>query len=280
MENTVEQDQEHEVYGGDIPEMDTDFEMSRDDETTVGCTPEIDCLDWFSDPEAIPLENDNNPRVLPILHYNDKHGFASMTYSKNSLFMAWIFHFKSKSFMTMSIRSQGEASIKRAMIVERNDWLQAHQAGDSKEKHIRYRDFIKKELFVFSNQISIPSVVDGLNLGQRKILFCAFKKPIIEAIQVSEFSFYVSVHSAYHHRNARLVDTILGMAHSYVGCNNINLLQLPGQFGTRLLGGKDHLSARCILTQLSPITRYIFHKADERLLNYLNDSGQSIEPAW
>nr|GEV51210.1 polyadenylate-binding protein 2-like [Tanacetum cinerariifolium] len=63
MENTVEQDQEHEVYGGDIPEMDTDFEMSRDDETTVGCTPEIDCLDWFSDPEDL---EDMNKRLKEI----------------------------------------------------------------------------------------------------------------------------------------------------------------------------------------------------------------------
>ncbi|GKD13801.1 DNA topoisomerase 2, partial [Tanacetum coccineum] len=45
-------------------------------------------------------------------------------------------------------------------------------------------------------------------------------------------------------------------------------------------GGKDHASGRYLFiffTQLSPITRYIFHKADELLLNYLNDNGQSQE---
>nr|GEZ54613.1 polyadenylate-binding protein 2-like [Tanacetum cinerariifolium] len=35
MDNIVEQDQEHEVYGEDIPEMDTDFEMSRDESEDV-----------------------------------------------------------------------------------------------------------------------------------------------------------------------------------------------------------------------------------------------------
>ncbi|GKC66952.1 DNA topoisomerase 2, partial [Tanacetum coccineum] len=45
-------------------------------------------------------------------------------------------------------------------------------------------------------------------------------------------------------------------------------------------GGKDHASGRYLFiffTQHSPITRYIFHKADELLLNYLNDNGQSQE---
>nr|GEX28460.1 DNA topoisomerase 2 isoform X2 [Tanacetum cinerariifolium] len=166
-----------------------------------------------------------------------------------------------------------EIAFDNMKIGEKKNWLRAHQAGGSNEKRIRYRDFINKELFVFSNQISIPSIVDGLNLRKRNILLCAFMKPIIEEIQVSEFSGYVSVHSAYHHGNASLVDTIINMAQNYVGSNNINLLQPNGNFGTRLMGGKDHSSARYLFTQLSPITRYIFQKTDEHLLNYLNDNG-------
>ncbi|GJX52322.1 DNA topoisomerase 2 [Tanacetum coccineum] len=139
---------------------------------------------------------------------------------------------------------------------------------DSKEKHIQYRDFINKELILFSMadlQRSIPSMVDGLKPGQRKILFCAFKKPIIQEIKVAQFSGYVSEHSAYHHGEASLVGTIIGMAQIYVGSNNINLLQPNGQFGTHQMGGKDHASGK---------------DHDELLLNYLNDDGQSIEPAW
>ena len=50
-----------------------------------------------------------------------------------------------------------------------------------------------------------------------------------------------------------------------------------------LHGGKDHdASGRYIFTQLSPITRYLFDKDkdDEPIPHYLNDYGQSIEPAW
>ncbi|AGE49238.1 DNA topoisomerase II [Acanthocystis turfacea Chlorella virus Br0604L] len=70
------------------------------------------------------------------------------------------------------------------------------------------------------------------------------------------------------------------MAQDYVGSNNINLLLPRGQFGSRLHGGKDSASARYIFTQLSPNTRDIFHKADERLLNYLEDDGDRIEPEY
>nr|XP_043611251.1 DNA topoisomerase 2 [Erigeron canadensis] len=179
-----------------------------------------------------------------------------------------------------------ELAFSKKKIEARKNWLRALQAGtyfDSKEKHIPYRDFINKELILFSMadlQRSIPSMVDGLKPGQRKILFCAFKKPIFQEVKVAQFSGYVSEHSAYHHGEQSLVSTIIGMAQNFVGSNNINLLYPSGQFGTRQMGGKDHASGRYIYTRLSPITRHLFHKADELLLNYLNEDGQSIEPTW
>jgi DNA topoisomerase-2 len=45
-------------------------------------------------------------------------------------------------------------------------------------------------------------------------------------------------------------------------------------------GGKDAASPRYIFTKLSHITRSIFPKDDDILLNYLNEDGQSIEPTW
>ncbi|XP_028064028.1 DNA topoisomerase 2-like [Camellia sinensis] len=125
---------------------------------------------------------------------------------------------------------------------------------------------------------SIPSMVDGLKPGQRKILFCSFKRNFVKEAKVAQFSGYVSEHSAYHHGEQSLASTIIGMAQDYVGSNNLNLLQPNGQFGTRHQGGKDHASARYIYTRLSPITRFMFPKDDDILLDYLNEDGQSIEP--
>ncbi|KAK4372152.1 hypothetical protein RND71_007536 [Anisodus tanguticus] len=118
---------------------------------------------------------------------------------------------------------------------------------DQKEKYISYTEFVNKELILFSMadlQRSIPSMPDGLKPGQRKILFCAFKRNFVKEAKVSQFSGYVSEHSAYHHGEQSLSSTIIGMAQDYVGSNNVNLLQPNGQFGTRNMGGKDHASSR------------------------------------
>ena len=64
------------------------------------------------------------------------------------------------------------------------------------------------------------------------------------------------------------------------GSNNVNLLFPSGQFGTRLMGGKDAASPRYVFTRLEKITRAIFHPHDDPLLTYLQDDGQSIEPEW
>lgn len=53
-----------------------------------------------------------------------------------------------------------------------------------------------------------------------------------------------------------------------------------GQFGTRLQGGKDSASARYIFTRMTKLTRHLFNAFDDRLLNYLNEEGQQIEPEW
>jgi len=68
------------------------------------------------------------------------------------------------------------------------------------------------------------------------------------------------------------------MAQNFVGANNVNLLVPSGQFGTRLMGGKDAASARYVFTRLEDITRYLFHPDDDPVLKYLEEDGQSIEP--
>ncbi|KAL3537453.1 hypothetical protein ACH5RR_000819 [Cinchona calisaya] len=179
-----------------------------------------------------------------------------------------------------------ELAFSKKKIEARKNWLRQFEPGtylDQKEKLIKYSDFVNKELILFSMadlQRSIPSMVDGLKPGQRKILFCSFKRNFIKEAKVAQFSGYVSEHSAYHHGEQSLASTIIGMAQDFLGSNNINVLQPNGQFGTRNQGGKDHASARYIYTRLSPITRSLFPKDDDGLLDYLNEDGQTIEPTW
>jgi DNA topoisomerase-2 len=147
----------------------------------------------------------------------------------------------------------------------------------------RYRDFVNKELVLFSvadNQRSIPSVVDGLKPSQRKVLFACFKRKLRKEIKVAQLAGYISEHAAYHHGEMSLTGTIVGMAQDFVGSNNVNLLTPAGQFGTRIMGGKDAASSRYIFTKLEAVARKVFHPDDDAVLDYLEDDGQSIEPAY
>ena len=169
---------------------------------------------------------------------------------------------------------------------DRKEWINGYEDGvcvDHRVKTLSYSDFINKELVQFSKydvMRSIPSVVDGLKPGQRKVLFCAFKRNLKSDIKVAQFIGYVSEQSAYHHGEQSLESTIVGMAQDFVGSNNLNLLYPSGQFGTRLQGGKDAASGRYIYTRLCGITRKIFSLHDDALLATQTEEGQKIEPKW
>ena len=169
---------------------------------------------------------------------------------------------------------------------KRKEWLTTYTPEmyvDHTVKTLRYKDFVNKELIQFSIadcQRSIPCLCDGLKPGQRKILFSCFKRKLKGEIKVAQLSGYVAEHSAYHHGEVSLHQTIVNMAQNFVGSNNVNVLLPIGQFGSRILGGKDAASPRYIFTSLSGVTRYLFHEDDDPLLNYLEEEGQSIEPNY
>jgi DNA topoisomerase II len=169
---------------------------------------------------------------------------------------------------------------------DRKEWLKNYNRKDYLNTdigQITYSDFINKEFIHFSKydcDRSIPNVMDGLKISLRKILYSAFKKNLTKEIKVAQFSGYVSEHSGYHHGEASLNAAIVGMAQDYVGSNNINLLMPNGQFGTRLVGGKDSASERYIFTELNKITRMIYNPLDDNILNYLDDDGTFVEPLY
>ena len=183
-------------------------------------------------------------------------------------------------------------------IDQRKDWLTKHMDEckhrklvglperylyTKTTKEVSYADFVNLELVLFSNTDnirSIPSMVDGLKPGQRKVMFTCMKRNDKREVKVAQLAGSVAEMSAYHHGEVSLCGTIVNLAQNYVGSNNINLLMPNGQFGTRLSGGKDSASPRYIFTMLSPLARLIFHPHDEPLLNFLDEDNQRIEPEW
>ena len=171
----------------------------------------------------------------------------------------------------------------------RKVWLRNYNKDrilSNDQKAVPIPDFIHKEMIHFSNDDinrSIPSLVDGLKPSTRKILHGAILRKLNSAkdeIKVAQLSGFVSDKTCYHHGEASLNGAIIGMAQNFVGSNNINLLYPAGQYGSRLVGGKDFASPRYIFTYLAELTRLIFRPEDDDILNYLDDDGILVEPEW
>lgn len=114
---------------------------------------------------------------------------------------------------------------------KRKEWLTTYDPVTTFVDHsldvLRYKDFVNKELILFSVADcvrSIPSVCDGLKPGQRKIMFSCFKRKLRGEVKVAQLVGYVAEHSAYHHGEVSLQSTIVSLAQNFVGSNNINLL--------------------------------------------------------
>lgn len=178
-----------------------------------------------------------------------------------------------------------ELAFNKKLSDQRKDWLATYDptkslvVGDSRK--VAFSRFVNEELIHFSNSDnirSLPHLLDGLKPSQRKILFGCFKRNLHSEIKVAQLAGYVSEHSAYHHGEASLTQAITAMGQVFVGANNINLLNPIGQFGSRLLGGKDAASPRYIHTQLETIVEAVFKKEDLPILNHLKEDGDTIEP--
>lgn len=197
-------------------------------------------------------------------------------------------HLKTFNASTLIDKSKIELAFAKNRVNDRKLWLSNFAINtdpllDHNLPNLSIDDFIEKELVLFSmadNIRSIPSAIDGFKPGQRKVIFSAFKRNLIDEIKVAQFAGYISEHSAYHHGEISLTATIINLAQDFLGSNNINYFKPCGQFGTRIRGGKDAASARYLHTKLSKITRSIFHIDDNPILKYLEDDGKSIEPEY
>jgi len=199
-------------------------------------------------------------------------------------------YFKKKKLVTFKYGDTCEDAIAKVFDKTRADdrkkWLGNYDKDNVLEvdkKQISYTDFVDREMIHFSKydcDRSIPNMVDGLKISIRKILFSCFKRNLVNELKVAQLAGYVSEHSGYHHGEMSLIKGIIGMAQEYVGSNNVNVLMPNGQFGTRLMGGKDHASERYIFTALNTITKFIFREEDRAILNYKDDDGLIVEPEY
>ncbi len=127
----------------------------------------------------------------------------------------------------------------------------------------------------------IPSLYDGLTLAKRKALFAAIKElsDTSKEIKVIQLTGAVIKHSAYHHGDASMNETITKMAQTYPGAKILPPFLPEGQAGSFKKGGKDRASARYLFVQLNrQLTRLNYPKEDQYVLDYEFEEGERHEP--
>ena len=129
---------------------------------------------------------------------------------------------------------------------------------------------------IYDCQRSLPSGIDGMKPAMRKIVFGMMKEFPNKEVKVSIAASAIQSVSAYHHGS--LEGTVVNMAQSFPGSNNVPYLDDIGQFGSRISPAAS--ASRYIFTKLSDSFRKIFLKNDDAILNYLEDDGMSIEPDY
>lgn len=141
-----------------------------------------------------------------------------------------------------------------------------------------YEDVVYQELILFgiqANRRAIPSKFDGLKDSTRKVVFSALKRPQkLEGVE--EFQGLVKNFTKYKHGPESMKGTIIGVGQDFPGSNNIPLLFIEGESGSRKANGKDAAAARYLECMPSPILRYIFRKEDDVLLAPEKEEGKVV----
>ena len=136
------------------------------------------------------------------------------------------------------------------------------------------------EFYNANNYRTLPHVMDGLKPTMRKILYALLTSKTNDDRKVAALAAYVTEKMEYHHGEASLANTIIGMAQTFTGANNINYLVPEGSFGTRSMGGKDAASPRYIYTRLADITKKLFPAVDFEILQQQEVEGRQVEPVF
>lgn len=180
----------------------------------------------------------------------------------------------------------------------RKEWIDKYKATlgleDIKQQpisHFIYNELIEYSLVNVSR--SIPRLIDGLKESQRKVIWGLFlhwkkkngqawkeniKTGKVEQYKVGQLANFCAEKTNYHYNEKCLAETIVPMAQSFAGSNNMPYCIDDGQFGSRFANGADAGETRYIFTRPNWWLPYIYRNEDFPILSYRNDEGTDIEP--
>lgn len=149
---------------------------------------------------------------------------------------------------------------------------------------INISDFMNNdhlEYMIQASLRSIPSVIDGLKIAQRKVIYGLRKQANPYMFRkVFQLTGIIASTANYHHGDQSLNEAIIKMAQDFPGSNNIPLLAGKGFFGSRLALGNDAGQPRYIDVALSRVADIIFPAIDDELLEYVTEDNMVVEPRF
>lgn len=140
--------------------------------------------------------------------------------------------------------------------------------------HFLSNDF--REFSTYDCETNIPSMVDGLKVSQRKVMWTVLNNP--KTMTVEQLASLVASYTKYHHGAVSLADAIVGLAKNFTGSNNVNWLVPDGQFGNILCHMPS--SSRYISTKLHENWYQWFHKDDNNILEFEIEDAEITEPKY
>jgi DNA topoisomerase-2 len=142
--------------------------------------------------------------------------------------------------------------------------------------------FIDRQLIIYHKMAlerALPSIIDGLKDGQRKVFYAIRKRNYAKTADLEKVAGAVKEISCYHHGAASLMGTIGNLAIRYPGSNNLALLESDGEFGTRNFGpkGDDSGQPRYISTKLEAVAKLLFRAEDDPILTHNIADDEAVE---
>lgn len=142
-------------------------------------------------------------------------------------------------------------------------------------------DFLDNQLAdfaVYDNYRAVASYVDGLKPSMRKVVYTVDTTNVSAPLKVEQLKSRVAERTQYLHGSDSLEGVIVGMARTFPGSNNINVMVPKGNFGTRCI--PRAAAGRYIYTYKSDRFDKIFCSDDKQLLKEQTFEGEKIEPKY
>ena len=153
---------------------------------------------------------------------------------------------------------------------------------DYTQSEVSVKTYLLNETLHYSHDHNIRNIpgIDGLKRTQRKLIYAVRKhcRPG-HVSKLQPLAMQAAKDTHYHHGDASLYSTMVGLGQAHIGTNNVNLLICDGQFGSRHASRDVFTSPRYLSTGLTPITNKLFRVEDDAILTYrIEDGSQRVEP--